>query len=133
MLLLDEITVDLDVVARLRLLDFFRDECEERGATILYATHIFDGAFWGAERRLRGAGVGPVGQNTSARSGAQSYFMPNVSFGALWRLGTQCALGAGGGGLGVAGGSLGQQLRDDREAGRCSHRGTLLGGLLPIP
>jgi CCR4-NOT complex subunit CAF16 len=42
-LLLDEITVDLDVVARIRLLDFFRQECEERGATILYATHIFDG------------------------------------------------------------------------------------------
>eukprot|EP00195_Chlamydomonas_chlamydogama_P007926 CAMPEP_0202896574 /NCGR_PEP_ID=MMETSP1392-20130828/5558_1 /ASSEMBLY_ACC=CAM_ASM_000868 /TAXON_ID=225041 /ORGANISM="Chlamydomonas chlamydogama, Strain SAG 11-48b" /LENGTH=299 /DNA_ID=CAMNT_0049581983 /DNA_START=97 /DNA_END=996 /DNA_ORIENTATION=- len=42
-LLLDEITVDLDVVGRLQLLDFFREECEERGATILYATHIFDG------------------------------------------------------------------------------------------
>lgn len=42
-LLLDEITVDLDVVARLRLLNFFKEECEERGATILYATHIFDG------------------------------------------------------------------------------------------
>lgn len=43
MLLLDEITVDMDVVGRLDLLDFFREECEERGATILYATHIFDG------------------------------------------------------------------------------------------
>jgi CCR4-NOT complex subunit CAF16 len=42
-LLLDEITVDLDVVARLRLLQFFKQECEERQATILYATHIFDG------------------------------------------------------------------------------------------
>jgi energy-coupling factor transporter ATP-binding protein EcfA2 len=42
-LLLDEITVDLDVVGRLQLLDFFKAECEERGATILYATHIFDG------------------------------------------------------------------------------------------
>jgi ABC-type uncharacterized transport system ATPase subunit len=42
-LLLDEITVDMDVVGRLDLLDFFRQECEERGATILYATHIFDG------------------------------------------------------------------------------------------
>ncbi len=27
-LLLDEITVDLDVVARLRLLEFLREECE---------------------------------------------------------------------------------------------------------
>lgn len=42
-LLLDEITVDLDVVGRLDLLAFFKRECEERGATILYATHIFDG------------------------------------------------------------------------------------------
>ncbi|XP_077229599.1 P-loop containing nucleoside triphosphate hydrolases superfamily protein [Tasmannia lanceolata] len=42
-LLLDEVTVDLDVVARLDLLDFFKEECEERGATIVYATHIFDG------------------------------------------------------------------------------------------
>ncbi|PNW73979.1 hypothetical protein CHLRE_13g580300v5 [Chlamydomonas reinhardtii] len=42
-LLLDEITVDLDVVGRLRLLDFFKQESDERGATILYATHIFDG------------------------------------------------------------------------------------------
>ncbi|PSR94877.1 ABC transporter I family member 21 like [Actinidia chinensis var. chinensis] len=42
-LLLDEITVDLDVVARLDLLDFFKEECEQRGATIVYATHIYDG------------------------------------------------------------------------------------------
>lgn len=42
-LLLDEITVDLDVLARADLLMFLRKECEERGATIIYATHIFDG------------------------------------------------------------------------------------------
>lgn len=42
-LLLDEITVDLDIVGRLDLLSFFIRECEERGATIVYATHIFDG------------------------------------------------------------------------------------------
>ena len=42
-LLLDEITVDMDVLGRLDLLEFFRRECEERGATIVYATHIFDG------------------------------------------------------------------------------------------
>lgn len=42
-LLLDEITVDLDVVARMDLLGFFQEECEQRGATIIYATHIFDG------------------------------------------------------------------------------------------
>ena len=42
-LLLDKITVDLDVLARADLLTFLRKECEERGATIIYATHIFDG------------------------------------------------------------------------------------------
>ncbi|OWM72400.1 ABC transporter I family member 20 [Punica granatum] len=42
-LLLDEITVDLDVLARADLLKFLRKECEGRGATIIYATHIFDG------------------------------------------------------------------------------------------
>ncbi|KAF3455405.1 hypothetical protein FNV43_RR00030 [Rhamnella rubrinervis] len=42
-LLLDEITVDLDVLARVDLLKFLRKECVERGATIIYATHIFDG------------------------------------------------------------------------------------------
>ena len=42
-LLCDEITVDLDILGRLDLLKFFEEECEERGATIIYATHIFDG------------------------------------------------------------------------------------------
>ncbi|GAQ85986.1 CCR4-NOT complex subunit CAF16 [Klebsormidium nitens] len=42
-LLLDEVTVDLDVVARMDLLNFFVQECNQRGATIVYATHIFDG------------------------------------------------------------------------------------------
>lgn len=77
-LLLDECTVDLDVVARwasmrsrhmlyslrtqatsksnlneifncqihrLDLLEFFRRECEERGATIVYATHVRAAAY----------------------------------------------------------------------------------------
>ena len=43
LLLLDEITTDLDVVARQNLLAFLKEECEERGVTIIYATHIFDG------------------------------------------------------------------------------------------
>lgn len=42
-LLCDEITVDLDIIGRLDLLNFFKEECEERGATVVYATHIFDG------------------------------------------------------------------------------------------
>lgn len=68
-LLLDEVTVDMDVVARLDLLDFFREECEVRGATIMYATHIFDGlegwlthlAFISQGKLLKG---GPIGEIT---------------------------------------------------------------------
>lgn len=43
LLLLDEVTVDLDVLVRADLLAFLKRETEQRGATILYATHIFDG------------------------------------------------------------------------------------------
>ncbi|KJA24655.1 hypothetical protein HYPSUDRAFT_38733 [Hypholoma sublateritium FD-334 SS-4] len=42
-LLLDEVTVDLDVMVRDDLLKFLKADSEARGATILYATHIFDG------------------------------------------------------------------------------------------
>jgi CCR4-NOT complex subunit CAF16 len=40
---LDEITVDLDVLGRADLMGYLKQECEERNATIVYATHIFDG------------------------------------------------------------------------------------------
>lgn len=43
LLLMDEVTVDLDVVARQDLLNFLRDECKERNATVIFATHIYDG------------------------------------------------------------------------------------------
>jgi CCR4-NOT complex subunit CAF16 len=43
LLLLDEVTTDLDVVARADLLAFLAEEADHRGTTILYATHIFDG------------------------------------------------------------------------------------------
>jgi CCR4-NOT complex subunit CAF16 len=42
-LLLDEVTTDLDVIARIDLLSFLREDAEARGTTILYATHILDG------------------------------------------------------------------------------------------
>ena len=41
-LLLDEVTSDLDVVARHDLLQLLREESDERGVTILHATHILD-------------------------------------------------------------------------------------------
>lgn len=42
-LLLDEVTVSLDVCVRQDLLRWLEKESVERGATIVYATHIFDG------------------------------------------------------------------------------------------
>ncbi|CCH40969.1 Spermidine/putrescine import ATP-binding protein potA [Wickerhamomyces ciferrii] len=42
-LLLDEVTVDLDVLVRSRLLSFLKNETETRQCSIIYATHIFDG------------------------------------------------------------------------------------------
>ena len=41
-LLLDEVTVDLDLLSRKGFLDFLKRETEERGATVVYATHILD-------------------------------------------------------------------------------------------
>ena len=41
--LLDEITTSLDVCVRQDLLKWLIRESDERGATIIYATHIFDG------------------------------------------------------------------------------------------
>ena len=43
LLLMDEVTTDLDVVARADLHAFLREESETRGATLLYATHVLDG------------------------------------------------------------------------------------------
>lgn len=43
LLLLDEVTVDLDVVVRQNLLDFLKKECRTRNCCVVYATHIFDG------------------------------------------------------------------------------------------
>jgi len=42
-LLLDEVTTDLDIVTRMDLMAFLKNETETRGVTIIYATHIFDG------------------------------------------------------------------------------------------
>jgi CCR4-NOT complex subunit CAF16 len=42
-LLLDEVTTSLDVCVRQDLLRWLVKESDERGATVIYATHIFDG------------------------------------------------------------------------------------------
>lgn len=41
-LLLDEITVDLDLLSRSNFLSFLKRETETRSCTIVYATHILD-------------------------------------------------------------------------------------------
>ncbi len=41
--LLDEVTADLDILSRAELLRFLREESEQRGVTIVYATHVLDG------------------------------------------------------------------------------------------
>ena len=46
-LLLDEITVDLDLLSRSNFLAFLKRETESRACTIVYATHILDNlAMW---------------------------------------------------------------------------------------
>ncbi len=41
---IDEFAADLDIFSRKRFFDFLTRECEERGAAVVYCTHIFDQA-----------------------------------------------------------------------------------------
>jgi CCR4-NOT complex subunit CAF16 len=41
--LLDEVTADLDVLSRAGLLSFLKDDSARRGTTLVYATHVLDG------------------------------------------------------------------------------------------
>jgi CCR4-NOT complex subunit CAF16 len=76
-LLLDEVTTDLDLLARQDLLDFLRDESEARAVTIVYATHILDRLeSWAthlcAVRGGRVSWMGPIdemGELVAARAG----------------------------------------------------------------
>lgn len=42
-LLLDEVLSVLDVLVRQDFLDYLKEETEQRGCTVMYATHVFDG------------------------------------------------------------------------------------------
>ncbi|HXU00194.1 MAG TPA: ATP-binding cassette domain-containing protein [Polyangia bacterium] len=42
-ILLDEVTAELDVLARADLLRFLREESRDRGVAIVYASHVLDG------------------------------------------------------------------------------------------
>jgi CCR4-NOT complex subunit CAF16 len=47
-ILLDEVTAELDVLARADLLRYLRAETEERGVTVVYASHVLEGlGAWG--------------------------------------------------------------------------------------
>merc|ERR1711871_10095 len=57
-LFLDEITTDLDVVTRHDLMRYLISECENRGVSIVYTTHIFDGLDgWATHLAYLSAGV----------------------------------------------------------------------------
>ena len=40
--IIDEFAADLDIFSRKRFYDYLTKECEERGASVVFATHIFD-------------------------------------------------------------------------------------------
>jgi CCR4-NOT complex subunit CAF16 len=42
--IIDEFAADLDIFSRSRFFDYLTRECEKRGASVVYATHIFDQA-----------------------------------------------------------------------------------------
>ncbi|HET6147721.1 MAG TPA: AAA family ATPase [Polyangia bacterium] len=49
-ILLDEVTAELDVLSRADLLRFLREESESAGTTIVYASHVLEGlAAWATE------------------------------------------------------------------------------------
>jgi ABC-type uncharacterized transport system ATPase subunit len=44
LVIIDEFVADLDIFSRARFFDYLTDECEKRGAAVVYASHIFDHA-----------------------------------------------------------------------------------------
>jgi ABC-type uncharacterized transport system ATPase subunit len=42
--IIDEFAADLDIFSRARFFDYLSSECDKRGASVVYATHIFDHA-----------------------------------------------------------------------------------------
>ena len=67
--------MDLDVLGRAELMRFLKDECKQRGATVIYATHIFDGLeFWPSHVAYvaRGQVINSKSSVLSSIRGAQS-------------------------------------------------------------
>jgi CCR4-NOT complex subunit CAF16 len=73
--LLDEVTAELDVLARADLLRFLRRESETRGMTIVYASHVLEGlAAWGTHLAFLSPGrlrcFAPLAEVPELRAGA---------------------------------------------------------------
>ena len=79
-ILLDEVTADLDVLSRADLLRFLREESEQRAVTIVYASHVLEGlAAWGTHlaflspgRLRRFAPMSDLGELAEIETGAAS-------------------------------------------------------------
>ena len=110
LLLLDEITTDLDLITRQDFLRHLRVMSERDGVTVVYATHIFDGldewpthlAHIAGGRLLRCAPAGEVAELAAARaSGAPAPLLRTVE---LWmRAHRDAVVAAGGSGKEKAG------------------------------
>jgi ABC-type uncharacterized transport system ATPase subunit len=91
LLLMDEVTTDLDVVSRQALLHFLREESDMRGATVVYSTHIFDGLDqWPTHILHLSAGAvkycGPIGGAPGAAEGLKAAGATAQSSGSLYTL-----------------------------------------------
>lgn len=73
-ILLDEVTAELDVLSRADLLRFLREESEQRAVTIIYASHVLEGlAAWGTHLAFLSPGrlrrFAPLGEIAALQSG----------------------------------------------------------------
>lgn len=81
LLLLDEVTVDLDVVVRQKLLEFLGQETKKRGSCVVYATHIFDGMGQGWCDRVIHLNAGAITDDISTSSISFTTEGPEVDYG----------------------------------------------------
>lgn len=81
LLLLDEVTVDLDVVVRQRLLEFLGRETKKRDCCVIYATHIFDGMSRGWCDRVLHLNAGTITDDISTANINFTTDGPEVKYG----------------------------------------------------
>jgi CCR4-NOT complex subunit CAF16 len=85
-ILLDEVTADLDVLSRADLLRFLREESEARAVTIIYASHVLEGlAAWGTHlaflspgRLRRFAPIGEIDELGPGQAAARAAAVPGA-------------------------------------------------------